>query len=118
MWISSLLDLHMLGPADGEDFLFLLRDRGDELPIIIVSGWVDKATTSNQPDCVDAVSAGTCRGVDRHHAPGFGPVLLAPPFHACKRWQILGVDDTVPAHRRGGGISRLEQTGAAHLIGG
>ena len=25
------------------------------MPIIIVSGWVDEATTSNQPDCVHAV---------------------------------------------------------------
>ena len=50
-----LLDLHMPGPTDGEDLLFLLRDRGDEVPIISVSGWVDEATTSNQPDCVHAV---------------------------------------------------------------
>ena len=73
-----LLDLHMPGPTDGEDLLFLLRDRGDEVPIIIVSGWVDEATTSNQPDCVHTrrtQEAGTCRGVDRHRAPGSGPVL-------------------------------------------
>ncbi len=50
-----LLDLHMPGPADGEDLLFLLRDRGDEVPIIIVSGWVDDEATINQPDCVHAV---------------------------------------------------------------
>ncbi len=50
-----LLDLHMPGPADGEDLLFLLRDRGDEVPIIIVSGWVDDEATTNQPDCVYAV---------------------------------------------------------------
>ena len=50
-----LLDLHMPGPADGEDLLFLLRDRGDEVPIIIVSGWVDDEATLNQPDCVHAV---------------------------------------------------------------
>ena len=50
-----LLDLHMPGPADGEDLLFLLRDRGDEVPIIIVSGWVDDEATTNQPDCVHAV---------------------------------------------------------------
>lgn len=50
-----LLDLHMPGPADGEDLLFLLRDRGDEVPIIIVSGWVDDEATVNQPDCVHAV---------------------------------------------------------------
>ncbi|MDA0336956.1 MAG: response regulator [bacterium] len=50
-----LLDLHMPGPADGEDLLFLLRDRSDEVPIIIVSGWVDDEATINQPDCVHAV---------------------------------------------------------------
>lgn len=50
-----LLDLHMPGPADGEDLLFLLRDRGDEVPIIIVSGFVDDETTTDQPDCVHAV---------------------------------------------------------------
>ncbi len=50
-----LLDLHMPGPADGEDLLFLLRDRGDEVPIIIVSGWVDDEATTNRPDCVHAV---------------------------------------------------------------
>ena len=50
-----LLDLHMPGPTDGEDLLYLLRDRGDEVPIIIVSGWVDEATTSSQPECVHAI---------------------------------------------------------------
>jgi CheY-like chemotaxis protein len=50
-----LLDLHMPGPADGEDLLFLLRDRGDDVPIIIVSGYVDDEVTVNLPDCVHAV---------------------------------------------------------------
>ncbi|MFH1571256.1 MAG: response regulator [Gemmatimonadota bacterium] len=50
-----LLDLHMPGPADGEDLLFLLRDRGDEVPIIIVSGFVDDDTADRHPDCVHAV---------------------------------------------------------------
>jgi len=50
-----LLDLHMPGPADGEDLLFLLRDRGDDVPIIIVSGYVDDESTEHQPDCVYAV---------------------------------------------------------------
>jgi DNA-binding NtrC family response regulator len=50
-----LLDLHMPGPADGEDLLYLLRDRGDNIPIIIVSGWVDDDATREQPDCVNAV---------------------------------------------------------------
>ena len=35
--------------------LFLLRDRGDDVPIIIVSGFVDDETTDHQPDCVHAV---------------------------------------------------------------
>ena len=50
-----LLDLHMPGPTDGEDLLFLLRDRGDEVPIIIVSGWVDDEAALHHPDCVHAV---------------------------------------------------------------
>lgn len=50
-----LLDLHMPGPYDGEELLFLLRDRGDEVPIIIVSGWVDDEATVNHPDCVHAI---------------------------------------------------------------
>ena len=50
-----LLDLHMPGPADGEDLLFLLRDRGDDVPIVIVSGYVDDEVTVNLPDCVHAV---------------------------------------------------------------
>ncbi len=50
-----LLDLHMPGPADGEDLLYMLRDRGDAVPIIIVSGWVDDEVVLNRPDCVQAV---------------------------------------------------------------
>ncbi|MBT3345479.1 MAG: response regulator [Gemmatimonadetes bacterium] len=50
-----LLDLHMPGTADGEDLLYLLRDRGDDIPIIIVSGWVDDDATREQPGCVHAV---------------------------------------------------------------
>jgi DNA-binding NtrC family response regulator len=50
-----LLDLHMPGAADGEDLLFLLRDRGDDVPIIIASGYVDDESTGHQPDCVHAV---------------------------------------------------------------
>ena len=43
-----LLDLHMPGPADGEDLLFL-RDRGDEVPIIIVSGgWTKRRRAISQ----------------------------------------------------------------------
>ena len=50
-----LLDLHMPGPYDGEELLFLLRDRGDEVPIIIVSGWVDDEAAMSHPECVHAV---------------------------------------------------------------
>ena len=50
-----LLDLHMPGQVDGEELLFQLRDQGDEIPIIVVSGWVDDETTANRPDCVHAV---------------------------------------------------------------
>lgn len=50
-----LLDLHMPGPADGEDLLYLLRDRGDVVPIIVVSGWVDDEVLTDRPDCVQAV---------------------------------------------------------------
>ena len=50
-----LLDLHMPGPADGEDLLYLLRDRGDVVPIVVVSGWVDEEVVANRPDCVQAV---------------------------------------------------------------
>ncbi|MBI2505274.1 MAG: response regulator [Candidatus Latescibacteria bacterium] len=50
-----LLDLHMPGPADGEDLLYLLRDRGDSVPIIVVSGWVDDEVVIDSPDCVQAV---------------------------------------------------------------
>ncbi|MBM3276632.1 MAG: response regulator [Candidatus Handelsmanbacteria bacterium] len=50
------LDLHMPGPADGEDLLFLLRDRGgNAAPVIVVSGWVDDEVVLNRPDCVQAV---------------------------------------------------------------
>ena len=36
-----LLDLRMPGPTDGEDLLYLLRDRGDNVRIIVVSAWID-----------------------------------------------------------------------------
>ena len=50
-----LLDLHMPGPADGEDLLYLLRDRGDEVPIIIVSGWIEDEAAVEELECVHAV---------------------------------------------------------------
>ncbi len=50
-----LLDLHMPGQFDGEEFLYMVRDQGDEVPIIVVSGWVDEDLTIHQPGCVYAV---------------------------------------------------------------
>jgi DNA-binding NtrC family response regulator len=50
-----LLDLRMPGDRDCEDLLFLLRDRGSEVPIIIVSGWVDDEAVAAHPDCVHGV---------------------------------------------------------------
>jgi DNA-binding response OmpR family regulator len=50
-----LLDLHMPGPQNGEDLLFRLRDEGSEVPIVVVSGWVDDETTLSIPECVHAV---------------------------------------------------------------
>ena len=50
-----LLDLHMPGDLDGEEFLFMVRDEGENVPIIIVSGWVDDEAAIHQPDCVYAV---------------------------------------------------------------
>jgi CheY-like chemotaxis protein len=50
-----LLDLHMPGSVSGEDLLFMLRDKGDQIPIIVVSGWVDDESTLNKPNCVHAV---------------------------------------------------------------
>lgn len=48
-----LLDLCMPGPIDGEGLLFILRDRGEDVPIIVVSGWVDPE--SRTPEWVKAV---------------------------------------------------------------
>ncbi len=50
-----LLDLHMPGDFNGEEFLFRVRDEGDNIPIIIVSGWVDEDITEHHPDAVYAV---------------------------------------------------------------
>jgi len=45
----------MPGQADDKDLLCLLRDHGDDIPIVIVSGWVDDDATREQRDCVHAV---------------------------------------------------------------
>ena len=50
-----LLDLRMPGPTDGEDLLYALRDRGDDVLIIVVSAWIDFDLLIDQPDCVYAV---------------------------------------------------------------
>ena len=50
-----LLDLRMPGRTNGEDLLFMVRDRGDDVPIIIISAWVDDEMIQNQPECVYAI---------------------------------------------------------------
>ena len=45
----------MPGQAYDKDLLYLLRDRGGDIPIVIVSGWVDDDATREQRDCVHAV---------------------------------------------------------------
>ncbi len=50
-----LLDLHMPGLVDGEDMLVYLRDQGEEVPIVVVSGWVDDEATILPPGAVEAV---------------------------------------------------------------
>ena len=50
-----LLDLHLPGGTDGEDLLFELRDRGVQVPVIVISGWVDDSQVAEHPDCVYAV---------------------------------------------------------------
>ena len=50
-----ILDLRMPGPVDGEQLLNALGDQGNEVPIIILSGWVDDEMVRNPPDGVHAV---------------------------------------------------------------
>ena len=50
-----ILDLRMPGPVDGEQFLFTLRDQGSDVPVIVLSGWVDEEISKSPPDCVHAV---------------------------------------------------------------
>lgn len=50
-----VLDLKMPGPVDGEQLLFTLRDQGNEVPVIVLSGWVDEEIRNSPPDCVHAV---------------------------------------------------------------
>ena len=68
-----LLDLHMPGQFDGEELLFRLRDQGDEVPIIIVSGWVDDDATINHPDCVNTILKKTDRARKSYRRRQFGP---------------------------------------------
>ena len=41
--------------ASGEDLLFKVRDSGDDVPIVIISAWVDDDIAQNQPECVHAI---------------------------------------------------------------
>lgn len=50
-----ILDLRMPGPVDGEQLLFTLRDQGSDVPVIVLSGWVDDDIRDAPPDCVHAV---------------------------------------------------------------
>lgn len=50
-----ILDLRMPGPVDGEQLLFALRDQGNDVPVIVLSGWVDDEISKAPPDCVHAV---------------------------------------------------------------
>ncbi|HJP34152.1 MAG TPA: response regulator [Candidatus Latescibacteria bacterium] len=50
-----ILDLRMPGPVDGEQLLFTLRDQGNDVPVIVLSGWVDDDIRKTPPDAVHAV---------------------------------------------------------------
>ena len=50
-----ILDLRMPGPVDGEQLLFTLRDQGNDIPVIVLSGFVDEEISKSPPDCVQAV---------------------------------------------------------------
>lgn len=50
-----ILDLRMPGPVDGEQLLFALRDQGNDVPVVVLSGWVDDEILNAPPDCVHAV---------------------------------------------------------------
>ncbi len=50
-----ILDLRMPGPVDGEQLFFALRDQGNDVPVIVLSGWVDDNISNAPPDCVLAV---------------------------------------------------------------
>jgi len=50
-----ILDLRMPGPVDGEQLLFALRDQGNDIAVVVLSGWVDDEISDNPPDCVHAV---------------------------------------------------------------
>jgi CheY-like chemotaxis protein len=50
-----ILDLRMPGPVDGEQLLFTLRDQGNDIPVIVLSGWVDDNEAAAPPEAVHAV---------------------------------------------------------------
>ena len=45
----------MPGELDGQELLFTVRDEGENITIIVVSGWVDDEAAEHQLDCVYAV---------------------------------------------------------------
>ena len=45
----------MPGELDGQELLFTVRDEGENITIIVVSGWVDADAAEHQLDCVCAV---------------------------------------------------------------
>ena len=50
-----ILDLRMPGPVDGEQLLNALHDHGNEVPIIVLSGWVDDQMSLDPPAGVHSV---------------------------------------------------------------
>lgn len=50
-----ILDLRMPGPVDGEQLLYSLRDQCNDVPVVVLSGWVDDEIRNTPPDCVHAV---------------------------------------------------------------
>ena len=45
----------MPGELDGQELIFTVRDKGENIPIIVVSGWVDDEAAEHQLDCVYTV---------------------------------------------------------------
>ena len=45
----------MPGELDGQELIFTVRDKGENIPIIVVSGWVDDEAAEHQLDCIYTV---------------------------------------------------------------